>query len=57
MKQSLRELNILLRDWLISNGWTQLHSEPCIYIYRHDGIFAMLGIYVDDLQLACNNTQ
>jgi hypothetical protein len=57
LKQSPREINELLRDLLISNGWTQLQSEPCIYIYRHDGIFAMLGIYVDDLPLACNNTQ
>jgi hypothetical protein len=32
-------------------------SEPCIYVYRQDGIFAMIGIYVDDLPLACNNTQ
>jgi hypothetical protein len=31
-------------------------SEPCIYVHRQDGIFAMIGIYVDDLPLVYNNT-
>jgi hypothetical protein len=46
-----------MRDWLLSHRWTHLMSEPCIYSYRRDGVFAMLGIYADNLLLACNNTQ
>jgi hypothetical protein len=42
----------------VSHGWTQLMSEPCIYyVYGQDGIFAMIGIYVDDLPLARKSTQ
>jgi hypothetical protein len=55
LKESPREFKELLRDWWVTNGWTQLMSEPCIYIYRHNGIFVMIGIYVDNLPLACNN--
>jgi hypothetical protein len=32
LKQSPREFNELLRDWLISHGWRHLMSDPCIYI-------------------------
>jgi hypothetical protein len=32
-------------------------SDPYIYIYRHDDLFAMIGIDVDDLKVACNSTQ
>jgi hypothetical protein len=55
LKLSPREFNELLRDWLISHGWTQIMSEPCIYVYRQGCIFAMICIYVDDLPPACNN--
>jgi hypothetical protein len=34
LKQSPREFNELLRDWLVSRGWTQLMSELCICVYR-----------------------
>jgi hypothetical protein len=33
LKQSPREFNELLRDWLVSRGWRQLMSDPCIYIF------------------------
>jgi hypothetical protein len=55
LKQSPREFNELLRDWLLLQGWTQCKSDPCIYIFRAPGVFAMIGVYVDDLPLACNN--
>jgi hypothetical protein len=28
LKQSPRELNMLLRNWLVDNGWKQCISEP-----------------------------
>jgi hypothetical protein len=32
-------------------------ARQLIYIYRQNEIFAMIGMYVDDLPWACNNTQ
>jgi hypothetical protein len=55
LKQSPREFNELLREWLLLKGWTQCKSDPCIYIFRAPGVFAMIGVYVDDLPLACSN--
>jgi hypothetical protein len=31
-------------------------SDPCIYIFEADGVFAMIALYVDDILDACNNT-
>jgi hypothetical protein len=56
LMQSPREFNELLGDWLVSQGWRQLMSDPCIYIFEADGVFAMIALYVDDIPLVCNNT-
>jgi hypothetical protein len=56
MKQSAREFNKLLCDWLVAQGWRQLMSNPCIYIFESDGIFAMIALYVDDILFACDYT-
>jgi hypothetical protein len=56
LKQSPREFSELRRDWLVSHGWRQLMSDPCIYIFEADGVFAMIALYVDDIPVACNNT-
>jgi hypothetical protein len=55
LKQSPREFNEVLRDWLVSQGWRQLMSYLCIYIFVSDGVFAMIALYVDDIHVACNN--
>jgi hypothetical protein len=34
LKQSPREFNMLLRAWLVDNGWQQCVSDPCIYMFR-----------------------
>jgi hypothetical protein len=56
LKQSPREFNELLRDLFVSKGWRQLMSDPCIYIFEANGVFAMIALYVDDIHVACNNT-
>jgi hypothetical protein len=56
LKQLPREFNELLRDWLVSLGWRQLKSDPCIYILEADNVFAMIALYVDDIHVACNDT-
>jgi hypothetical protein len=56
LKQSPREFNELLREWLVSQGWRQLMSDPYIYIFEANGVFTMIALYVDDITVACNNT-
>jgi hypothetical protein len=56
LKLSPRGFNELLRDWLVSQGWRQLISDPCIYIFEADGVFAMIALYLDDIPVSCNNT-
>jgi hypothetical protein len=54
LKQSPREFNLLLRVWLVENGWQQCISDLCIYIFRAGLIFATIALYVDDIPAACN---
>jgi hypothetical protein len=57
LKQSPREFNMLLRAWLVDNGWQQCVSDPCMfYIFRTGHVFAMIAMYVDDIPAACNDT-
>jgi hypothetical protein len=46
---------MLLRAWLVDNGWQQCVSDPCIYIFRAGHVFAMIALYVDDIPAACND--
>jgi hypothetical protein len=55
LKQSPRELHMLLRAWLVDNGWQPCISNPCIYIFRAGHVFAMIALYVDDIPAACND--
>jgi hypothetical protein len=55
LKQSPRELNMLLRAWLVDHGWQQCVSDPCIYIFRIGHVFTMIALYVDDIPAACND--
>jgi hypothetical protein len=54
LKQSPREFNELLRDWLVSQGWLQLISDPCIYIFEANGVFAMIALYVIEIEIVYN---
>jgi hypothetical protein len=46
---------MLLRAWLVDNGWQQCVSDSCIYIFRTGHVFAMIVLYVDDIPAACND--
>jgi hypothetical protein len=46
---------MLLRAWLVDNGWQQCVSDPCIYVFRAGHVFAMIALYVDDIPAACND--
>jgi transposase InsO family protein len=56
LKQSARCWNLELHKYLISNGYTQCTADPCVYVKRDGESFLWLSLYVDDLILACNDT-
>jgi hypothetical protein len=46
---------MLLRAWLVDNGWQQCISGPSIYIFRAGHVFAMIALYVDDNPATCSD--
>jgi hypothetical protein len=54
-KQFPREINMLMRAWLVDHGCQQCVSEPCIYIFRAGHVFAIIAVYVDDIPATCND--
>jgi hypothetical protein len=51
LKQSGRYFQIMLTEFLISIGFKQCNSEPCLFI-RHEGT-EMILTYVDDAIISC----
>ena len=56
LKQSPREWNLLLKQFFLSIGYTQMPSEPCIYTHREENNLVIVLIYVDDIIIASNNS-
>ena len=54
LRQSGREWNSEINAWMLQHGFIRSEIDPCLYIYRKNGIFAMVLIYVDDLLCATN---
>jgi hypothetical protein len=50
LKQAGRDWNLLLRDFLKSQGFTQSHADPCIFVHYPKGIYLL--VYVDDIAVA-----
>ena len=55
LKQSGREWNKELDQWLKDKGFVNLLSDPCAYI-RRDGDLQIITVWVDDLLLFDTNT-
>jgi hypothetical protein len=55
LKHPPRVFNMLLRAWLVDNGWQQCVSDPCFYVVRAGHVFAMIALYVDAIRAACND--
>ncbi|KAG6958235.1 hypothetical protein JG687_00009509 [Phytophthora cactorum] len=52
LKQSGREWNAEINEWFLRYGFKQCSTEPCLYFYNRDGVFAMVLLYVDDILCA-----
>ena len=55
LKQSPKLWNDALKSWLVANGFTQLASDPSIYIKRHEDNVIMIGVHVDDMLIISND--
>jgi transposase InsO family protein len=56
LKQAGRIWNETLHDHLTQHGYMPLASEQSVYIKRdQNGHIVIIAIYVDDLQIACND--
>ncbi len=49
LKQSAREWNEVITSYLQSQGFTQVVSEPCLFVRRRNGRFIFAVIWVDDI--------
>ncbi|CAI5701243.1 unnamed protein product [Peronospora effusa] len=57
LRQSGREWNTEVNSWFIDYGFKQCETEPCLYFYDRDGIFAIVLLYVDDILCATKNAE
>ena len=49
LKQSAREWNEVITNYLISQGFSQVISEPCLFTRKRNGKFIFTVIWVDDI--------
>ena len=49
MSQAGRRWQRTLFPWMTSQGFTQLHADPCLFIKREGKDVLIVGCYVDDL--------
>lgn len=54
LKQAGRDWNLLLKRFLIENGFTQSLADPCLFTHKDRGI--SLLVYVDDIAAAAKLT-
>jgi hypothetical protein len=53
LKQAARVWNQKIRNYLLSLGFTQLHSDHCVYINKDTGL--IIALWVDDLLIFGKN--
>ena len=49
LKQAPREWHSLISKWLVEYGFQPSPVDSGIYTYRKNGIFCIIGLYVDDI--------
>ena len=55
-KQAARLWNQRMKKFLLSEGWLQFESDPCIFMRKTDRFgLQLLGLYVDDIVHCCES--
>jgi hypothetical protein len=55
LKQAGREWNSMITQTLLSLGFRQLRSDPCLFTYTANQIYIILALYVDDMIIAAKS--
>jgi hypothetical protein len=56
LKQSGRRWHANINHSLLSNSFTPLHADRCVYVRRKTDSIAIIALYVDDLLIASSKT-
>ena len=57
LKQSSRQWYLRFHRAVLSNRFTMIEEDHCVYVKRSKGSFIILSLYVDDILLACNDME
>ena len=57
LKQSSRQWYIRFHQAVLSNGFTIIEEDHCVYVKQSKGSFIILSLYVDDILLAGNDME
>ena len=57
LKQSSRQWYLRFHRAILSNGFTMIEEDHCVYTKRSKGSFIILSLYVDDILLAGNDVE
>ncbi|GMP98267.1 hypothetical protein CsSME_00046221 [Camellia sinensis var. sinensis] len=57
LKQSSRQWNLRFHRAIVSNGFTMIDEDHCVYVKQSKDIFLILSLYVDDILLAGNDKE
>ena len=49
LKQSSRQWYLRIHRVVLSNGFTMIEEDHCVYVKRSKGSFIVLSLYVDDI--------
>ena len=55
LKQSSRQWYFRFHRAIVSNGFTMIEEDHCVYVKRSKKSFLILSLYVDDILLAGND--
>ena len=57
LKQSSRQWYLRFHRAVLTNGFTMIEEDHCVYVKRSKGSFIILSLYVDDILLAGNDME
>ena len=56
LKQAPRDWYLLLRSFMLKQGFTNLTTETCLFVKYSNGSIMVALVFVDDILLACRDT-